>query len=80
MLSGVAIVATNVGQTSVILGDSGILVEPDDIQQTVKSVFSLLDDHEYLTTLSKYGTNRIVKNFGIGDLVTKNLNMYEELI
>lgn len=80
MLSGVAIVATNVGQTSVILGDSGILVEPDDIQQTVKSVFILLDDHKYLNTLSKHGTNRIVKNFGIEDLVTKNLNMYEELI
>ena len=80
MLSGVAIIATNVGQTSVILGDSGSLVDPDDIQQTVKSVFSLLDDPEYLNTLSKNGTNRIIKNFGIRDLANKNLKMYEEIL
>jgi len=79
MLSGVAVVATDVGQTSKIIGSDGILVPPDNIAENCLAISRLILDREYLSRLQKGGVIRITKNFGIQSLVFKNIRMFRAL-
>ena len=79
MISGAAVVATDVGQTSRIIGSNGILVPPDNIVENGIALSRLILDREYLSRLQKEGVIRITKNFGIEGLVFKNIRMFRAL-
>lgn len=80
MLCGAAVIATDVGQTSEIVGSDGILIPPDDIVSTARAANNLLSDPAKLKHLQKVGAIRIRKNFGIDKVVTENIRIFRDIV
>ena len=80
MLCGAAIIATDVGQTSHIMGSEGVLVPPDDIDSNVTALKKLLSNPEKIKFLQKKGANRVREKFGVDDLVAANIKMFREVL
>ena len=79
MLSGAAVVATNVGQTSRIVGDCGIIVPPDDIEATVTALEAVASQRILRENYMRSGPRRIRENFSISNSVEKHLTIFSEI-
>ena len=58
MASGCACVATDVGECQSVLGDAGLIVQPDDTPSLVRALGSLLSSAELRTRLSQAAVKR----------------------
>ena len=81
MASGLAIIATDVGETRNIIkdGETGILVPPRDPLALAQAILSILSRSDLCNDLSNSALNA-VKEYDIGTLGPKYLKLYEDAI
>jgi len=81
MASGVPCVATNVGDSSIIIGDTGILVPPRDDLALFSGIekFLTMSVKDYCI-LSKLARVRIERNFSLTKTVCNYFTLYEKLL
>lgn len=80
MLTGAAVVATDVGQTSRIVGGCGVIVPPDSIGVMVNELEVLVSNRKLRQSYMQSAADQIRKNFGIRRSVEKHLKMFSEII
>ena len=80
MLTGAAVVATDVGQTSRIVGGCGVIVPPDSIGVMVDEIEVLVSNSILRQNYMKSAPDQIRKNFGIRRSVEKHLKMFSEIV
>lgn len=79
MSSGTPVVATKVGGIPEVVGDKGILTEPNNPENLAKSIIKALDDKKKYAALVKDSRKRVEENFS-WDIVSKRLmSLYEKL-
>jgi glycosyltransferase involved in cell wall biosynthesis len=81
MASGVPVVATDVGDCSWLVADTGGIARPSDTESLVAAMKSLLD----LTTddrraLGARARRRVIEEFGLDQYVRRHLDLYEEAL
>jgi len=80
MLSGRAVVATEVGVAREVLGPSGLLVPPRDPQALAGACLALLGDEERRARLGLAGRLRAQERFAVEPVVTAFREIYLELV
>ncbi len=82
MMAGLAIVATNVGDTAIAIedGSSGLLIEPRNEDQLVGALTKLLQSAELRNTLARRARQRAVIGFSIQAMVARAAAEYRELV
>jgi glycosyltransferase involved in cell wall biosynthesis len=79
MACGVPSVATDVGDTAYLIGDSGITVAPKDQYGLARGWERFLEmDARQRRTLGARARERIQQNFGIAQITRKYENLYEQ--
>jgi glycosyltransferase involved in cell wall biosynthesis len=76
MQDGVPVVAYDVGEMAVTLGDGGVLVEPEDASAFAAAVVGLLDDSERRRVMGMIGRERVRMLFGWDALAEVALTAY----
>ncbi len=81
MATGIPCVATDVGDSSVIIGDTGVLVPSSNVQSLATGIESLL----IMSVAERYALGakaraRIEDNYTLGAIVDQYTMMYEQLI
>ena len=81
MASGIPCVATDIGDSSIIIGDTGVVVPPKDKGSLIKGLEILLNMslEEYLT-LSEKAIDRIKSNYALNRIVDEYASLYEMAI
>lgn len=79
MMSGKAIVATDVGGIKEALGDCGILVSPRNAEEFSKAIIKLLKNSELRLALSQAGRKRALNNFTIAKVNSSYRQSYNNL-
>jgi glycosyltransferase involved in cell wall biosynthesis len=79
MCQGVPVIASNMGSIPEVVADAGVLVDPYDISQTVKSIENLYFNSEAKDGLVKKGMDRI-KAFSWEKAASKTLDCYREAL
>jgi len=77
MALGLPIVASRTGGIPEVVGDAGVLVEPEDYRMLARALISLLEDEENRSRLSKRSTDR-AGLFGIERTAAEYAAVYEE--
>ena len=80
MACGVPCVATDVGDSAVIIGESGRLVRAGDSRALAHEAISLLSDKELLKKLGAQARQRIIENFQITRISKSMESLYEDVI
>ena len=81
MACGVPCVATNVGDSAVIVGDTGRVVPPRDPAALAEGWEELLAlDRAGLADLGARARRRVVERFSIGAVVESYEQAYEEIV
>jgi tetratricopeptide (TPR) repeat protein len=80
MMSGKAIVATDVGGIKEALGDCGILVSPRNAEEFSKAIIKLLKNSELRSALSQAGRKRALNNFTIAKVNSSYRQSYNNLM
>ncbi|GAA2749401.1 DUF3492 domain-containing protein [Kitasatospora cinereorecta] len=80
MLSGRAVVATEVGVAREVLGPSGLLVPPRSPQALAAACLALLDDQERRARLGLAGRLRAQERFAVEPVVSAFREIYLELV
>lgn len=80
MMSGKAIISTDVGGIREALGDCGILVQPGDCEAFARGVISLLENNELRSTLGEEARERALSKFLISREETLYSESYRKLI
>ena len=70
--SGKAIVASDVGEVKRMVGDSGFVVEPGNVEEITKKVMHLLDDEILRKQFEKNARIHAIKKFN-WDITAKNI-------
>ncbi|HMO18898.1 MAG TPA: glycosyltransferase [Oligoflexia bacterium] len=77
MSCGVPCVATDVGDSAFIVGDTGIIVPPNDLNALSNAILTMLSkDPTELKDLGKRARQRIESNFDINRIVSQYQNLY----
>jgi glycosyltransferase involved in cell wall biosynthesis len=81
MACGVPCVATDVGDSALIIGDTGIIVPPKNPQALADGWEKILImDVEERRTLGRAARQRIEENFSLDSVVARYENLYRELL
>ncbi len=81
MLCGVLCVATDVGDSKIIVGDTGVIIEPDRPQALADGLSSLLlFSQEKRSEMSVAARNRITNSFGLRLFIDRYQNLYLQLL
>jgi len=81
MACGVPCVVTNVGDSAVIVGDTGIVVPPSDPENLASGILKLLQlSPEERRRLGVASRSRIVEHFSIQRMVSATEKVYEQLL
>jgi glycosyltransferase involved in cell wall biosynthesis len=81
MACGVPCVVTDVGDAGYIVGDTGAVVAPGDVQALVENIAALLSkDRRAYEQLSLAARNRVLTHFEIGRVVGRYEELYEQLV
>lgn len=80
LASGKAIVASNVGEVSNMIGEAGILTVPGDIESLAKGIFKLLEDVNLRRNLQKLARERAEKKYNWTVTAGNLLKAYEKAI
>lgn len=78
MMSNLAVVATDVGAVSEMVGDGGIIVESNNVDALMKGLEKLIADAVLIATLSKNGRKRIEDIYDWNQIVKKYIDLYEK--
>ncbi|MCR4440826.1 MAG: GT4 family glycosyltransferase PelF [Peptococcaceae bacterium] len=79
MMTGKAIVATDVGGIKEALGDAGMLVRPQNWEQLASSIIRLLENPQMRQTLGDEARQRALNYFTIERVLELYLNSYRQL-
>jgi len=79
MMSGKAIVATDVGGVREALGDAGVVVRPQDPEGMAAALLRLLRDPGLRATLGEEARQRALNYFSVAQVVKSYLEAYLEL-
>jgi glycosyltransferase involved in cell wall biosynthesis len=78
MACGVPCVATNVGDTALIMGDTGIATEPGDMQGIVDGLIEILTSSSEIRAARSYrARQRILDNFEMEHIAQRYMDVYE---
>lgn len=82
MMSGLAILATDVGDTRLALADGacGVLVPPDDIEALTTALRRLLDDPKLRKHLGEAACQRAQREYSLASLGKRMLDSYEAVL
>ena len=82
MVSGIPVIATNIGATSEIVKDNitGFLVNPQNSYEISEKIKKIISDLELYKKISKNGQIYAIENFSLEKMVEKTLDVYKELI
>ena len=61
-------------------GISGLLIDPDDVEQIASSIIYLLNNPDICAALAKKGNERIRERFGIKKIAAENLLFYQKVL
>jgi len=67
-----ACVVTDVGDSKIIVGDCGVVVKPNSVEEFVKGIEKILQQD--LEKLSRCSRKRIIENFSINNMIKKTEN------
>jgi glycosyltransferase involved in cell wall biosynthesis len=75
------VIATRVGAIPKVIEnkDTGILVEPKDINGLRDAIIDLIDDPRRMALLAREGFDRVRKDFSSDEMCKNYLKLYEEL-
>ena len=79
MSYGVPVVATDVGDTALLLGDTGRLVPPADPRALASALLEVLCDHEERQRQGELARQRIIDHFSMERMVAQYAALYESL-
>ncbi len=82
MVSGIPVIATNIGATSEIIKDNitGFLVNPQNSCEISEKVKKIISDLELYKKISENGQRYAIENFSLEKMVRETLNLYEEVL
>ena len=81
MAAGVPCVATDVGDSALIVGDTGVIVPPRDEQKLSTGIENLLSlSYEERRLLGKRARARIEENYTIDAIIDQYVKLYERLV
>ena len=82
MAAGKPVIATDVGATSevVIDDETGILVQPKDVEGAANGLVRLIDSSELRTRLGESGRAYVEKNYSVDNYVERLEGLYQQLI
>ncbi len=82
MAAGKAVVATDVGGNaeSVVHGETGFIVPPDDSETLYREVKRLLEDPELAARMGKNGYERVRREFTVEKMVSETEAVYEQFV
>lgn len=80
MACGVPVVATNVGGTSELVGDAGLLVPPSNPQALADVLLDLVDSQDERSRLGALARERIAEQFALDLMVKRYVSLYEDLV
>jgi glycosyltransferase involved in cell wall biosynthesis len=82
MACGLPVVASNVAGTPEVLtnGETGILVEPGNVEQLAKAINRLLDDRKYARRIGDSARRFVKQHYSWERTVQLTLRVYEELM
>lgn len=76
MAAGVPVIATDVGDAARIVGDTGIIVPPDNVDALAEAIQALQSDPERCQMLGTDARRRVVEHFALDDCAAR----YERLL
>lgn len=79
MACGAPVITSNVSSLPEIVGDSGITVNPYNVDEIAEAIVSVLEDDGLRKRLKKKGNKRVRRNFSWEKTARKTLEVYEEL-
>ena len=77
--SGVPCVATNVGDSAQIVGDSGEMVEPGNAKGFADGILRLIRDRDRRVRLGTAGRQRIIDHYSLHSVAARYTEVYEEV-
>lgn len=81
MSCGVPCVVTNVGDSALIVGDSGIVVPPQNPWALAEAWHKLIEiEHKARRQLGKIARKRIEEKFSLSEIVNRYESLYKELL
>ena len=82
MAAGKPVIATDVGGTSevVIDDETGIMVQPKDVQAAADALLRLIDSSELRIRLGESGRQYVEKNYSVDKYVERLDGLYQKLI
>lgn len=78
MACGCPVITSNVSSLPEVVGDSGILVNPDNVEEISSAIYKIIDDEEFKKKLSYQGIER-AKKFSWEKTALETLNIYKEI-
>jgi len=80
MACNTPVIATNVGgNVELFSNDSGILIEPENSEELLNQIVSIIDDEEKLEKISKLALFQ-VQNYNWSNIGKKYLDLYKKLL
>ncbi len=79
MSCGVPVVTSNISSLPEVVGDAGILVNPENKEEIAEAILSILTDQNLKKTLSKKGIER-AKLFSWENTAKKTLELYKKVV
>jgi len=82
MAAGRPVIATDVGATSevVIDDETGILVQPKDVEAAAGALVRLIDDDGLRTRLGETGRQHVEQNYSVDNYVARLDGLYQQLL
>lgn len=74
------VIGTNISPFREVIGDAGVLVEPEDESDLAKAVNSLIESPARRRELGEKGYERAIENFSIERTVEEYTDLYRDLI
>lgn len=79
MMTGIPVVATDVGGIREAIGDTGFVVTPGDENALAESIIHLLKNNSLRAELGELARERALDNFTISNVLRQHLESYESL-
>ncbi|WP_295791240.1 glycosyltransferase family 4 protein [Mucilaginibacter sp.] len=82
MACGTAVINSNRTSGPELLGDetTGLLIDPDNVEQIASSIVYLLNNPDVCTRLAKNGYERLKERFEISKIAQENLAFYQKVL